>query len=1080
MEACMAKRKVARNSLKGYNYQNYIFTLFLAKMDTERNIVKIESEALDTKQFDDIYIEMNGGTVYRIQAKNYPGSQINDIVITNHIVNIKGNQNQYDSRDNNVMIINTNQITTDTEFMGLPAVNKDGITIIPLTEEQVTEYLDAFFQTEERELQIIQKAIEFTCAEKFVVGISDLPEIITLSTDLLHQTVILRKAPDCIEPGITFYVGKPGVGKSHYVNELKNAFQDAIVYRFWVGPQDEQLRRRLQFDKFLTELGLLVYKTPRSFTIDELVDEIASSNQIIIVDGLDHVENYNLLELEKYIDFIDTLSNAQVQTIVLSRPLNKIVEWRRIELRNWNSDETRLYLAMAQNITDYTVQKQIWEIAEGYPIITYFLAEHYKKNGKISPEQPVNNLNQYYDNLLADVSTKSLLSIFAINNSFFTWNELLGFLLESGFYDVIKEFVLSHQYLFEIVENRISLIHDSLNTYLREQIPSFKIQQGNILRIVKSSLESINAEYMARLASFDFEDDFLDDLLVKYSDFNVFKQLLTGTLDYNSITSFYKQLQRILETREKILDVYQYYSFCLIYQVAVRNDLVGCDGLIYQILYYLHKHDSIENHIFSSGVMWNLYLACRQQEDITKQYIESEKYSENQFYELIQAVNDEITFFDRLDKKIFFEEIRETLQNNQIDTQDKADLFEDYLVSVWIHGDSREMFHDLFLEYLETNDKTLFCSLMKEYGLDDFWAEFIPHRAKIRLHELGFFGDKNLYRGMTLMEKIEECAPEGSFTVVPVSLSVIRLANYEEREIDIFSVNYAWTMYGQRKDYSVYSIDDALIVFEEKGMIKEDDSIEVICKLMLQSEKGIRHLISSYINKKGPECTKRLIQAGYFRDPAFQADIFDLLPENINCFPKQYIKLRIDELLYSGRYSKFVEARDICYVLESNYSDMILSALEYYDYSVYESVGVDNAKKLHERGIKYLASDEQKGRNHVPFENGYIHEEDKNYIIENEITAHEIARYTDGWYSCLPYPELFKTYDINELKLNYLSILHTAMFARVLDREYIGDWHRLIGNILCFLRICDVEIEWEKLYEIFKKFLNVSLIYISQ
>ena len=44
----MAKRKVARNSLKGYNYQNYIFTLFLAKMDTERNIVKIESEALDT------------------------------------------------------------------------------------------------------------------------------------------------------------------------------------------------------------------------------------------------------------------------------------------------------------------------------------------------------------------------------------------------------------------------------------------------------------------------------------------------------------------------------------------------------------------------------------------------------------------------------------------------------------------------------------------------------------------------------------------------------------------------------------------------------------------------------------------------------------------------------------------------------------------------------------------------------------------------------------------------------------------------------------------------------------------------
>ena len=145
-----------------------------------------------------------------------------------------------------------------------------------------------------------------------------------MSTDLLHQTVILREAPDSIEPGITFYVGKPGIGKSHYVNELKNAFQDAIVYRFWVGPQDEQLRRRLQFDKFLTELGLLVYKTPRSFIIDEIVAEMANSNQIIIVDGLDHVENYNPLELEKYIDFIDKLSNAQVQTIVLSRPLKRL------------------------------------------------------------------------------------------------------------------------------------------------------------------------------------------------------------------------------------------------------------------------------------------------------------------------------------------------------------------------------------------------------------------------------------------------------------------------------------------------------------------------------------------------------------------------------------------------------------------------------------------------------------------------------------------------------------------------------------------------------------------------------------
>lgn len=256
--------------------------------------------------------------------------------------------------------------------------------------------------------------------------------------------------------------------------------------------------------------------------------------------------------------------------------------------------------------------------------------------------------------------------------------------------------------------------------------------------------------------------------------------------------------------------------------------------------------------------------------------------------------------------------------------------------------------------------KSLFRTALKECGLGDFDAEFVPHLAKIRLHELGFFGDENLYRGMTLMEKIKECAPEGSFTVIPVTLSVVRLANYENRETDIYSVSYAWTMYGQRKDYNVYTIEDALIIFEEKGLIEETESVELICKMMSQSEKWIRHLISSYINKKGPECTKRLIQAGYFRDNSFKADIFDLLPENINCFFKQYLKLRIGDMLYYIRYSKIVEGRHICYVLESNYCDMVLDALEYNEYSVFENIEDIIAQKLINRGIKYLGKNEKK------------------------------------------------------------------------------------------------------------------------
>lgn len=63
-----------RNGFKGYTYQQYIFTLFFAKMDTERKIKKIEAESQGTKQFDDLYVEMEDGTRYRIQIKNYPQS----------------------------------------------------------------------------------------------------------------------------------------------------------------------------------------------------------------------------------------------------------------------------------------------------------------------------------------------------------------------------------------------------------------------------------------------------------------------------------------------------------------------------------------------------------------------------------------------------------------------------------------------------------------------------------------------------------------------------------------------------------------------------------------------------------------------------------------------------------------------------------------------------------------------------------------------------------------------------------------------------------------------------------------------
>ena len=59
--------------MKGYTYQQHVFAMFLALMDTERQISKIEVESLDTKNFDDMYMETVGEnkSSYRIRSEEH-------------------------------------------------------------------------------------------------------------------------------------------------------------------------------------------------------------------------------------------------------------------------------------------------------------------------------------------------------------------------------------------------------------------------------------------------------------------------------------------------------------------------------------------------------------------------------------------------------------------------------------------------------------------------------------------------------------------------------------------------------------------------------------------------------------------------------------------------------------------------------------------------------------------------------------------------------------------------------------------------------------------------------------------------
>lgn len=1073
----------ARRALKGYSYQQSVFALFLSIMDTERSIAKITVEALNTKNFDDIYLECVSdgevpGKTYRIQAKNYPDTTIEDISITEHILSIKGNDNEFSPSDNNILIVNTTQIAGTESFMGLSCRKLKSIIIIPLTPEQIADRMDNMFCSEAREIQIIHIADNVVQNAKFEISIDELPDLVEMSTDLENKTVLLRTVPSQFERTITFIEGKPGVGKSHFVDEICDKYPDAIVYRFWIGSQDPHKNRRLRFETFISELGIKVYRSAKKVYIEELVAAIQKEDRLVVIDGLDHVENYNPQQLEQFINFIDKLKNTK--TVVLSRPLRYEIPWEKEVLLDWNVDETRVYLEMAYGISEYQIQRQIFDISGGYPIITYFLAEDFKLNHKVSLTTPVSEINDYYDTLFVnDEKPSSAIGIFASGNCFFTLKELEGFFAEPEMYEVICEFVKRHPYLFKIIRNRISLIHDSFNTYLRTKIETFAQRQTKTVAAIRESLLGGSIEYMARMDSFEFDEEFYLKMLKKYSKADALTELMLSTRDYNSITSLYVQLQKILEDRTGIFDIYEYYSFALLFQVATRNDLIGCDSLVYQMLLYMESHEGIEDNIFSSDYIWQVYLVCCGEGKYAERYLANRHISDSQLYDLIKHLNEDCKFYQKKESKISYNELDTKLRNSSASSLEKKEALTNYLISIYIHGRPGDKYFDLFESYLSVDKEHSVITLLDEvsqYDLDKFWVEHSLSTAEYQLHELGFGGDNNKFRNHSLRELIIENAHHGSFEVITLAASYLKLANYECREIDISNLAYCWSMYFNRKDYSVSTIDEALLTFEAQELISWKQSFSIIDRLMGQSEKGISHLLTSYLNKKGLDYVKLLNETGYFRDKRANVRFWDLNPECYDCFNSSEVVEQVMHLLSVYYYSKNIEYDDIQNIMKSKHRDLVLYGIKHYDYSVLLPEE-DLVPILEERGVKYIGRKTKEETEYIPLQHGSISKRDFEYVATQNIGYLEISQYADGWYSCLPFVDVFSLYPKEEIQQNYIAIIHSSMFARVSDNEYIGNWNELIGNIPVFLSRYDIDVDWEKMYDIFNAFLDISLIY---
>ncbi|HRB70966.1 MAG TPA: AAA family ATPase [Flavobacterium sp.] len=354
-----------QNAFYGYSFQKLVTTMILAKMDAERVIESIEIEALVDHKFDDIRV-ISSDKEFFFQIKDFATISLNDIAISDTEVTIAKKRHKL-STAINVLFFNRIEITPDCEILGLPALQLKNIYIVSQSGLEIDQKIEELYKTNHLRKYIIDQFFS-DCLDKrkLLIKISDLPTLNVFKTYLIEPTVNVTREVLKIE-NILLIEGKPGVGKSHLVISLEKQYKNNIVYRFWVSNQDSDYQGRLKYNNFIQDFSKKLFRNLKPYTETQVIEKLTEQKKIVIIDGLDHVENYNPNELELYITFINNLMEY-CKVIVLSRPLQRVLPWKKQLLGNWNHKQTKTVLSELYNIQDYNTIQKIFDITDGYPI----------------------------------------------------------------------------------------------------------------------------------------------------------------------------------------------------------------------------------------------------------------------------------------------------------------------------------------------------------------------------------------------------------------------------------------------------------------------------------------------------------------------------------------------------------------------------------------------------------------------------------------------------------------------------------------------------------------------------------------
>ncbi len=1075
-----------KNAFVGYSYQEHVTSLMLAKMDVERSISEIEIEAKVDHKFDDIKL-IAEEIEYYFQIKDFDNVSITDLIISDGEVSIAGKKHKLSSSIN-VIFFKDIVITPNCMVLDLEAYRLRDIYIISLSRITIDQKIEILYKTDYLRKYIIDQFFsERLDNRKLLIKKSELPVLNVFKTYLVEPTVnVTRKVLDV--ENILLIEGKPGVGKSHLVVNLEKQYKNNTVYRFWVSNQDNEYNERLQYNNFILDFSKKLFGNLKPYTEVEIIAKLKKLKKTVIIDGLDHVENYNSKDLEAYITFIDNLKE-DCKVIVLSRPLQRELIWKKQLLSNWNQEQTKKVLNELYHIEEYTSIEKIYKISDGYPILVRYITEQYKLQGSVPDFETFDTIDKYYEKLIKREKGKLALSLFLCVRSYIMQSEIQLFLDSIGA-SFVTEFIKEHPYLFELKLNRIALFHDSFITYLRKINTNYKIIATNVNKIVYCSILKEEKRFLSRFTYFDLSIEEKKNIIKKYSSIVEFRKLMNGVIDFEAIQDFYTQIRETLpELSINDLEIKDYYELSLILNMTYRDHISSLNGFHYTYCKTLLFNGYSAEDITSNRYLFGMFYYIETNDgSLILNVTNNDLYDTSRFYSQLQNdVYEENIFFDKHQKPLVTSKIKVLLKDKS--NWEYRKILTYIIEDLFIHDLSRKNFKELYSSishYMNGNEykaTSIFEDIVIDLGFQDYQAAWILKEACENLLALGYIPKNNDYLNLTLKEYIVKNKDSGSFTMWVEILNYIRLSLHQERKIDLDSISLFWTKYYQRKDHSLYSLHTALPAFEKLGYTQMFDSINLITKIQDISEKGYRGLLSDYILGHPPEFIEEILNC--FHPSHLTISWFLLPPEYINVLPDLVYNLEKTNLIRYHRTNKNIRYDEIENLLDSNRLNQFRDDLAFYRYSVWIKEKSPQIKKLKSLKIPYQTykekdynSKESSGFSRL--DQGILDNDNIEMITEMKLKSYEVAAFSDGNYAALANPEIFQVYEKEDIKANIKAIMFNAMTSRLRTIDHFHILWPFPGNVIKLLYDNEVVDDFENLFQSFNIYLNMSMFYLKR